>query len=65
MDSAQQVTSEIYASVKSDAKIAAAVGCSQPTIWRIRTGKVGDCQATLYQSLVRYRDELLVETAPS
>lgn len=35
----------------SDSSIATMVGCSQPTIWRLRTGKSASCHSDLYVAI--------------
>jgi DNA-binding MurR/RpiR family transcriptional regulator len=46
----------------SDPKIAEAVGCSQPTIWRLRTGVSKTCKSDTYQALVELRGSLIASS---
>lgn len=42
----------------TDADIAKRVGSTQPTIWRLRSGKTKDCSADLYRNLYQLMKEL-------
>lgn len=42
----------------SDAEIAKRIGSSQPTVWRLRSGKTKDCSADLYRKLCLLRAEV-------
>lgn len=56
MDTARDIICALNSEQKlSDAEIARQVGSSQPTIWRIRTGKTADCSSALYRELLRLR----------
>ena len=68
MDTAQELVTSLADRFKlSDEDIARRVGSTQPTIWRVRSGKTKDCGATLYRSLLRLSEQLKVgagDTAP-
>lgn len=51
----------------SDSKIAAAVGCSQPTIWRLRNGKSKTCSSDTYLAIVGLHDQVMAppDAAPA
>lgn len=62
MDSARDIVSVISETFQlSDDAIAKRVGSSQPTIWRIRTGKTLDCSSGLYRELCALRNSLTPE----
>lgn len=71
MDTAHEVVKSIAAKTKlPDGEIARRAGSSQPTIWRLRTGKTKDCSADLYRRLCQLRDQSLCkvgagDTAPA
>lgn len=59
MDTVQRVVAFIAEhSDFSDAVIADKVGCSQPTIWRLKNGKSHSCSSDLYLKLCALRDSL-------
>jgi len=61
MDTAQEIVSSLADRFKlSDEDIAKRVGSTQPTIWRVRSGKTKDCGATLYRSLLQLREQMKV-----
>jgi hypothetical protein len=64
MDTAQEIVSALAGHFKlSDEDIAKRVGSTQPTIWRVRSGKTKDCGATLYRSLLHLRNKLEVDAS--
>lgn len=59
MDTAHEVIMTISTEANlSDAEIAARVGYSQPTIWRLRAGKTKSCSSDLYRALCTLRAEI-------
>lgn len=59
MDTAREIVSAIGKQFGlTDSDIAARVKSSQPTIWRLRTGRSKDCGSRLYTALRRLHTEL-------
>jgi len=59
MDTPHEVVTQLAGQFNlSDAEIAKRVDSTQPTIWRLRSGKSSDCSAFLFIGLVKLRDEL-------
>lgn len=65
MDTARDVVFELNRFAISDTEIAKRVGASQPTIWRLRSGKAKDCSADLYRKLCLLRDQVKHESDES
>jgi transcriptional regulator with XRE-family HTH domain len=60
MDTAHEVVMTLSAQFDmSDAEIAKRIGSSQPTVWRLRSGKTKDCTADLYRKLCLLREEVV------
>ena len=63
MDTAQKIASDIYITGISDEEISRRIvangaECSQPTIWRIRTGATKQCGSILYGELLLLREKI-------
>jgi transcriptional regulator with XRE-family HTH domain len=59
MDTAHEVVMTLSSAFDmSDAEIAKRIGSSQPTVWRLRSGKTKDCTADLYRKLCLLREEV-------
>lgn len=59
MDTAHEVVTALSSRFEmSDVEIAKRIGSSQPTVWRLRSGKTKDCSADLYRKLCLLREEV-------
>jgi len=59
-----QLLAEIRAMAKlSDKAIGDRLGCSQPTVHRLRNGQQSDCKASTFMAILRLHEEVTQKAA--